>query len=193
MGRHSLPNDDEPADGTELVGDPALDDEPRGRHSWRPGAEQSVAVLEPEATPGADTAPVPVVADTGPVPVVAETELLPFVVETESVSGGAEPQSISGSAGTERAPARKPSGMHADLALLRANRRLRVRAIAAVLAPFALYVLTLAVLGRLDVLLLWVWIPVIVAGVSFGAVLDLGAGKAASSGDTPEESEDVSG
>ena len=37
-----------------------------------------------------------------------------------------------------------------------------------------LYVLVLAVLGRLDVFLPWVWIPVIVAGVAFGAVLDLG-------------------
>lgn len=69
---------------------------------------------------------------------------------------------------------------------------MRIRAALAVLAPFALYVLVLAVLGRLDVFLPWVWIPVIVAGVAFGAVLDLGFGKAGRSGDSATES-DVSG
>ena len=178
MGRHSLPEDeppDEPADdgaGPE-TGDLALDDEPRGRHSWRAGAEQSVAVLEPEALAGADTAPVPVVTETEPVPAVGRTAPVPVAAETERV--------------------RKPSGTHADLALLRADRRLRIRAALAVLAPFALYVLVLAVLGRLDVFLPWVWIPVIVAGVSFGAVLDLGFGKASRPGDSATESDDVSG
>jgi hypothetical protein len=141
MGRHSLPDDDEPADGTQpAVADLPLDDEPRGRHSWRPDVEQSVVVLEPE-------------------------------------------------------PARKPSGTHADLALLRADRTLRVRAGVAVLAPFALYVLVLALLGRLDMLVLWVWIPVIVAGVAFGAVLDWGYRKAGRSRGAAAEpqADDVSG
>src|SRR4029079_9393871 len=40
MGRHSLPEDDEAAAGTELAAPELdLDDAPQGRHSWRPGAE----------------------------------------------------------------------------------------------------------------------------------------------------------
>jgi hypothetical protein len=138
MGRHSLPDDDEPADGAQLAAAQLeLDDEPRGRHSWRPGAES--------------------VAEAGPV------------------------------------PAGKASGTRADFALLRAERALRVRACVAVLAPFAVYVLVLAVLGRLDVLVLWVWIPVIVAGVAFGAVLDAGYRKSARSRRAAAKADDLSG
>ncbi|MDT4996245.1 MAG: hypothetical protein QOD45_313, partial [Pseudonocardiales bacterium] len=39
----------------------------------------------------------------------------------------------------------------------------------------------------------WVWIQVIVAGVSFGAVLDSGFRKAARSGSGAAEADDVSG
>jgi hypothetical protein len=164
MGRHSLPEDDEAAAGTELAAPELdLDDAPRGRHSWRPGAEQSVVVLERAAAPSSDTAPVPVVADTPPVPVVADSAPAERVAEAGPV------------------PARKASGTRGDLALLRADRALRIRACVAVLAPFVLYVLLLAVLGRLDALVLWVWIPVIVAGVAFGAVLDAGYRRAARS------------
>jgi hypothetical protein len=180
MGRHSLPEDDEAAAGTELAANELdLDDAPRGRHSWRPGAEQSVVVLERAATPSSDTAPVPVVtgtpADTPPVPVVANTAPAERVVEDGPV------------------PARKASGTRADLALLRADRALRIRACVAVLAPFVLYVLVLAVLGRLDALVLWVWIPVIVAGVAFGAVLDAGYRRAARSRRAAAEADDLSG
>jgi hypothetical protein len=185
MGRHSLPDDDEPAAGTEVsAAERAVDDEPRGRHSWRPGAEQSVVLLERPATPGADTGPVPVVAHTALVAEVADTAPVPAVTDTAAAASVDEAAPEAG---------RKPSGTHADLALLSADRGLRMWAGGAVVAPFAMYALLLAVLGRLDVLVLWVWIPVIVAGVAFGAVLDSGYRKAARSRSAAADADDVSG
>ncbi len=64
-------------------------------------------------------------------------------------------------------------GTHADLALLRSDSALRARCAAAVVIPFVLYTLVLVVTGHLDVFLLWVWIPTVLAGVLIGTFLDL--------------------
>jgi hypothetical protein len=50
----------------------------------------------------------------------------------------------------------------------------RARAIAAVVVPFALYVVVMVVIGRGDRFVLFLWAPILVAGVLVGAVLDLG-------------------
>jgi hypothetical protein len=50
----------------------------------------------------------------------------------------------------------------------------RNRAIAAVLAPFVVYAVVMVVIGRTNVFLIWLWIPVILAGVLMGLILDLG-------------------
>lgn len=63
----------------------------------------------------------------------------------------------------------------ADFALVRAHGDVRNRVIAAVLVPFALYTAALAALGKLGTTyLLWIWIPLITAGVLVGLFLDLG-------------------
>ena len=67
---------------------------------------------------------------------------------------------------------RTESGTHADLTLLRENPAVRARCAAAVIVPFLLYTVVLVVLGRAGVILVWVWIPVVLAGVSVGAFLD---------------------
>jgi hypothetical protein len=61
----------------------------------------------------------------------------------------------------------------ADLRVLRENSAVRARSIAAVLVSFLLYTVVMIVIARTDVYLLWIWIPIVVAGVLVGVVLDL--------------------
>ncbi|HET6876081.1 MAG TPA: hypothetical protein VFH38_00975 [Jatrophihabitans sp.] len=74
------------------------------------------------------------------------------------------------------APAAAPSsGSAADLRLVRVHADVRARCIAAVVVPFAAYVVVFAVLGRLGVsALLWMWIPLVTSGVLVGVFLDAG-------------------
>lgn len=72
-----------------------------------------------------------------------------------------------------RAAARAESGTHADLRLLREKPALRARCAAAVIVPFLLYTAVLAVIGRADIYLLWVWIPTVTAGIAVGTFLDV--------------------
>lgn len=66
------------------------------------------------------------------------------------------------------------SGTATDLRLLRENPAVRARCVAAAIAPFLLYSVVMIVLGRAAAFLLWVWIPIVVAGILVGAMLDLG-------------------
>ncbi len=81
-----------------------------------------------------------------------------------------EPGADSGAA--DRKPARKESDTHADLRLLRKNSAVRAQCLAAVVVSFALYSVVLLVISKTDVYLLWIWIPIVLAGVLVGAVLD---------------------
>lgn len=56
--------------------------------------------------------------------------------------------------------------------MLREQPALRARCLAAVLVPFLLYVLILVAIGRTDVFLLWIWVPMVTAGILFGSLLD---------------------
>jgi hypothetical protein len=58
--------------------------------------------------------------------------------------------------------------------MLRENPAVRARCIAAAVVPFLLYSVVMIVLGRAGAFVLWVWIPIVVAGVLVGAMLDLG-------------------
>ena len=71
------------------------------------------------------------------------------------------------------ADGRRPTGAHADIALLRQSPALRARCIAAIIIPFGLYVALLVVVGHVGSFLLWVWVPTVVAGVLVGLFLDL--------------------
>jgi hypothetical protein len=55
----------------------------------------------------------------------------------------------------------------------------RAQAAAAVIVPFVLYAVVIAVVGRTDRFLLFLAAPVVVAGVLFGAVLDVAHRRAA--------------
>ena len=71
-------------------------------------------------------------------------------------------------------PARmkRQSATAADLRLLRTDAALRKRVIAAVVVPFVLYVVVLLVIGRTDAFAVWVWLPLITAGIGGGLLLD---------------------
>jgi Flp pilus assembly protein TadB len=88
----------------------------------------------------------------------------------------------------KRAAPRRPRGTAADLRLLRGSSGLRVQAAAAVIVPFVLYVVVIAVLGRTDRLLVFLGAPVILAGLLFGAVLDRAHRRAARSQPTTNPS-----
>lgn len=68
-----------------------------------------------------------------------------------------------------------PGDKLSDLAVLKADSAARARVIAAVVAPFVIYVLVLLVLDALDLrtALIWIWVPLVTAGVVAGLILDL--------------------
>jgi hypothetical protein len=76
----------------------------------------------------------------------------------------------------ERPASKRGAGGHstaADLALLRSQPQLRLRCIAAALVPFVVYVAVLLVVGAQPrSYLLFVFIPLISAGLLVGALLD---------------------
>ena len=70
------------------------------------------------------------------------------------------------------APRRREGATAADLRLLRTEPALRHRVIAAVLVPFVLYFAVLLAIGRTDAFAVWVWLPLIAAGIGGGLLLD---------------------
>jgi hypothetical protein len=73
----------------------------------------------------------------------------------------------------EKAPVdRSHLSTAADLALLRKHSALRARVIAAVVVPFVLYTVVMYLVTWWDVYLIWVWIPLVTAGILAGSFLD---------------------
>lgn len=60
----------------------------------------------------------------------------------------------------------------ADLELLRTRSDVRARVIAAVIAPFVIYTLAMYLIGATGVYFIWVWLPLVTAGVLAGSILD---------------------
>lgn len=67
---------------------------------------------------------------------------------------------------------RRESGTQADLRLLRTNRRVRAECLGAIVLTFAVYTAVMLVIGRVGDYSFWVWIPIVVSCVAFGACLD---------------------
>lgn len=84
-------------------------------------------------------------------------------------------------------PARTSRGSQstaADLALLRAHPELRARVIAAAIAPFVIYVVVLLLVGAATrIYLIWIWVPLVAAGVLAGSMLDAAHRRRAKAGD----------
>jgi hypothetical protein len=152
VGRHSVPDDDE--DGGVLLADDdaaavAVDAAALGRHARRDGAQ----------VPGGEA------AGAAPRPPAAPVTA-PGTQSTAPVAEAVPPASPAG---------RVRKGDHstaADLRLLRAHSDVRARVIAAVVAPFVIYTVAVYLAGALDAYVIWVWLPLITAGVLAGSVLD---------------------
>ena len=76
------------------------------------------------------------------------------------------------------APAQTPRSRHstaADLGLLKSHGDVRARCLAGIVVPFVIYVAVLLAIGATGrQYLLWIFIPIVVAGVLVGAFLDAG-------------------
>jgi hypothetical protein len=148
MGRHSAPDDGDDGRRAAVV----VQGPPRpGRHARLEEAEP------PAPAPGLEVIEQALVSDAAPAPVRAGV-----------------PPPVPPSAPPRPAAPKRPSGTASDLALLRAHPDVRARCIAGALSPFVFYAAALAAIGQLDVFLIWVWTPLILAGVLIGLFLDLG-------------------
>jgi hypothetical protein len=167
MGRHSAADDDEDVD-VPVVSTVAVDTPRRGRHASPDddsdqGGPQDTALA---AVPLADQ----------------ETErLVPPETETDlaaepTVEVVADPagEPVTDPAVEDVVPrvGKGNQSTSADLELLRAHSDLRARVIAAVVAPFVIYTLAMYLAGALDVYFIWVWLPLVTAGVLAGSILD---------------------
>lgn len=146
VGRHSAGDDEDSAPAAA----PVVTATPKpGRHA-RPSDDD-----EPAGERGGPR----------PVPRAVEVEADPVepVEPPEPVPTGASrpPRSAKGSQSTA-----------ADLALLREHSDVRARCIAAVVVPFVLYTATMYLIGAVHLYLIWVWIPLVTAGVVAGGILD---------------------
>jgi hypothetical protein len=152
VGRHSAGDDDE--DGEDVV--------------WVPVPASQV------------TGEIPRIQLTGEIPVVLTGEIPRVVADDADTSVvSAAPTAEEPEASTE-APKHvmvvvdpHTSTTRADVNLLRAMPGLRMRALAGLIVPFLIYTLLFVLLGRMDVYLIWLWIPTVVAGVVVGHFLDL--------------------
>jgi hypothetical protein len=147
MGRHSAPDDEE--DGDVLVASAvAVEALRRGRHAL-PDDQEAAA---PADEPTTDLAAEPTVE----VAREATTDL----VTDDSVQR------------LVPLPGKGNQSTAADLELLRAHSDVRARVIAAVVAPFVIYTLAMYLGSTLDVYFIWIWVPLVTAGVLAGSILD---------------------
>jgi hypothetical protein len=150
MGRHSAPDDDEDSTQTAVLtelpaDDVALEDGAAGRHAR--GDEEPVDVGL-DITAGT-------VGDTAETPALFEEPATPPAPSTP--------------------PARTGHSTGADFALVRRHGDVRARCLAGLLAPFVLYAVAMIVGGASGrQVLLWLFIPLITAGVLVGIFLDAG-------------------
>jgi hypothetical protein len=188
VGRHSAPDDDQGGELRTVV--PATQDRLRpARHSraddegppsWiileqvgstaksrrEPLAEQ-VTERIPEPAPPAEPAP------ESEAPASTSTELaVPAAKELVPVGRGNQATA-------------------ADLALLREHSEVRNRVIAAVVAPFVLYTVVMYLIGAVNVYFIWVWIPLVTAGVVAGSILDAAHRRRAKESKDSKDSKDT--
>jgi hypothetical protein len=174
MGRHSAPDDEER--GLSPFPPPAASRPRPGRHYRPDDADDGGELLHLIAERVTERLPVPDMMLPRPVAAEPEPAAPEETAPIELVP--AEPAS------TELVPAEPPSrkvvaqvgkGNHpasADLELLRRHSALRARVIAAVVVPFVIYTAVMYLIAALPVYFIWVWIPLVTAGVLAGSLLD---------------------
>lgn len=188
MGRHSAPDDDDTRSA--VVVRPTGDRRPRpGRHARpddddespigrvlqtmpRPSPpvaapDQVTARIAPSVPSTPDVSRAPEVSRV-PEPALGTTEDTEPIVPTDE----AEEEQVDASPAATARVGKGNQSTAADLALLREHSDVRARVIASVVVPFVLYTAVLYAIGALDVYFIWVWIPLVTAGVVAGSILD---------------------
>ena len=186
MGRHSAAQDDD--EDVDAAGAVAVTDDTSGRHAVAGApvdhdeAPTTILHLDHDAAPTVIFEPItaepiadhPAVAE--PEPVQSPTESSPPKPSRKERKAArrAAKQAAKDAKRAAKADSIKTSATRADLDLLRTDMTVRVRAIGAVVTAFAVYSAIMLGAGRASSYAIWVWIPIVVAGVLVGAVLDLG-------------------
>jgi hypothetical protein len=181
LGRHSAPDEGEGREVRTVV--PVGYDRPQpGRHSRPDDDDDAPPSIVLEAVRPTPPPPGEVLADQLTEPIAAEPEA-PEAPAPEAAprEPEASEQAPPASDSTELAiPGTKelvPVGRgnqatSADLALLREHSEVRNRVIAAVVAPFVLYTVIMYLIDAVNVYFIWVWIPLVTAGIVGGSILD---------------------
>jgi hypothetical protein len=158
VGRHSAVEDEqEGEDLLDLLASDAADGEAAGSSPGSRG-RHTRAELDVEPDAAVRDAELRRLDGTGETPDTADTEKIP-----------AAPQPTT--TGQPR------NGTRADVRLVRRDRALLARCVAALVVPFVCYALVLLVIGnvgdgRLRDFFIWLWIPALIAGALLGAFLD---------------------
>ena len=179
MGRHSAAGGDDEDDRQQAQGGAVAVEAPGrpGRHSRGGDEDDQPVPIAPAAPvvltkprPGPDVDAIP----TDPLPPTDAESTVPLppvdAAPTEPLAR-VEAAPLP-SAGTPAEPDLSPTAR--DFALLRTHPDVRNRAIAALLVPFVAYAVVMVVTGRSGDFLIWIWTPLILAGVLVGLMLDLG-------------------
>ena len=173
MGRHSAPEDDE---GDVVVAAPPAAVRPRpGRHAQpdhEERAEDGATLEKPAPRPGPreiDEPDVVPLAEQATERIVTLDDVLEPVT-SEAAEYPTEPLAHPGK--RERRIGKGNQSTAADLELLRERSDVRARVIAALVVPFVLYTAVLYLAAAMDVYFIWVWIPLVTAGVLAGSILD---------------------
>jgi hypothetical protein len=128
----------------------------RAQQKAQKKADKAAAVPAPVAAPApAPPTTAPPTPAPPPAPAPAKAEVAPSPAKTKKRKKDGE------------------TDTQADLRVLRENSAVRARSIAGVLVSFLLYTVVMIVIGQTAMYLLWIWIPIVVAGVLVGVVLDL--------------------
>ena len=151
MGRHSAPDDED--EGDVLVAAAPVAVRPRpGRHARPDDDEDAVEA-------GQDVIPTTRLQVDGSPPA------------QQTAAPDAEPDLEPPPAARTRI-GRGSQSTAADLALLRERSDVRARVIAAVIAPFVIYTVAMYLAGSVRLYFIWVWLPLVTAGVVAGSILD---------------------
>jgi hypothetical protein len=181
MGRHSASSEDEDvvaaaadlADPATISGRHARVDEARPQEP-SPVDEPVVSLAEVDA-------------DDGPLGLIADQMTVPVAPLEPDAEPAAQPPAQPAAEPTVEPPAEPPAepaaerphgrgnqSTAADLALLRDHSEVRARVIAAIVVPFVLYAVALYLIGLpgIAVILIWLWLPLVTAGIVAGSILD---------------------
>jgi hypothetical protein len=153
--------------------------------------QQIPAIVEPvrhDAPDHAVTEQIPAIAAPKPGPGTAESEEF----SSDSPAKGRAADAADPAQPTKAArPGKGGHATSADAALVRHHSDVRARCAAGVVVPFVLYAVVLVAIGsfRFSTFLLWIWIPLVTAGLLVGQFLDAGH-RRYDVGEPPTESPD---